>query len=66
MGNEIRKCLYEKNLSVNWLADALGCDQSNLNKKLQKPKVDPDLVCKISQLLGVNLFDCYSKHLADE
>ena len=44
MGAEIRKILIKQNRSVNWLADELGCDQSNLNKKLQKAKVDPDLL----------------------
>jgi len=63
MGFEVRKKLNEQNRSVNWLADELDCDRSNLNKKLLNPYVHPDLLMKISRAMNVDFFACYSKKL---
>ena len=63
MGSEIHKCLNEQKRNVTWLADELECDPSNLNKKLQKQYLHPELVFKISKVLGVDLFTCYSNDL---
>ena len=63
MGSEIHKCLDKIDRTVSWLADEIGHDQSNLNKKLLKRSVHPDLVFQISQVLDVDLFACYSDEL---
>ena len=65
MGSEIHKCLSHLKRTVTWLADELDCDQSNLNKKLLKRCLHPDLVFHISQVLGVDLFACYSRDLEE-
>ena len=36
------------------LARKLGCDASNLNRKLKSSKIKPDLLRKISAFLGKN------------
>jgi len=65
MGTEVRKCLNRQKRSVSWLAEELNCDQSNLNKKLNKERVHPDLLYEISQVLEIDLFACYSKQLVE-
>ena len=64
MGSEIHKCLDKIDRTVSWLADAIGHDQSNLNKQLHKPYVHLGLVFQISHALGIGLFACYSDELA--
>ena len=65
MGSEIRKCLKRQKRSVKWLADELNYDQSNLNKILQKPHFRIVLLFRISLVLGVDLFACYSNELSE-
>lgn len=66
IGDEIRKQLNIKKRSVNWLADEMGCDQSNLNKKLKKPHLDYPLLHHISEVLDVDFFALYSLSLSEK
>jgi hypothetical protein len=47
-----------------WLADEIGCDPSNLTKKLNKPLIHTELLYSISEALEVDLFAYYSRQLA--
>ena len=60
IGNEIRKRLNEMDLSVTWLADEIGCCNSNLTKKLSRSQMRYDLLMRISVALGHDFFALYS------
>jgi len=64
IGNEIRKALNTQKRSVNWLADAIGHDQSNLHKKLEKPHICTNLLYRISEFLNKDFFTLYSNLLS--
>ena len=65
LGDEIRKQLNVQQRSVNWLADKIGCDQSNLRKKLEKPHFNIVMLYRISAVLNVDFFAHYSESLSD-
>lgn len=65
VGNEIKKELFAQDFSIAWLARKLGCDASNLNKKLKSSKIKLDLLRKISAILGKNFHERYSELLSN-
>ena len=65
IGIEIRKQLNAQQRSISWLADNIGCDQSNLCKRLNKPHINTDLLYKISSSLGIDFFALYTNSLSD-
>ena len=64
IGEEINKVLHNQQRSLNWLADEMGCDRSNLRKKLEKPHICCLLLHRISVVLRVDFFSYYSKSLS--
>ena len=56
IGDEIRKELNVQKRSVNWLADEIGCDRSNLSRQLQSPHLHPKKLYLISKALNVDFF----------
>jgi hypothetical protein len=54
IGDEIKKELLAQDLPIAWLARKLGCDTSNLNKKLKSSKMKFDLLKNISTILSKN------------
>lgn len=66
VGNEIKKELFAQDLSIAWLARKLGCDASNLNKKLKSSKIKLDLLRKISAILGKNFYERFSDQLSND
>lgn len=46
---------------VQWLAERLYCDRSNVYRLLQKPSLDSDLLLRISNILNCDFFAEYSK-----
>jgi len=66
IGEEIRKRLDVQQRSVNWLADKIGCDQSNLNKRLKTPHLHAKWMYLISKALKINLFAPYSQSLYND
>ena len=56
IGKEIRKELKSQKRSIRWLAGKIGCDQSNLTKKLQLTHMNSELITKISDALDVRLY----------
>ena len=61
IGDEIRKELLAQDRSIAWLARKTGCDASNLNKRLKLSKIKPDLLKKISGILGKDYSVLHSK-----
>jgi len=64
IGNEIKKELNTQKRSVNWLADEIGHDQSNLRKKLEKPCINTNLLHSISVALGKDYFVVFTSSLS--
>ena len=64
IGNKIHQQLHDQQRTLNWLADEMGCDQSNLYKKLKKPHICCLLLHRISEVLHVDFFSFYSKSLS--
>ncbi|MDR2911254.1 MAG: XRE family transcriptional regulator [Bacteroidales bacterium] len=65
IGEEIRKHLSKQKRSIMWLAEEIGCDQSNLTKQLNKPFIHTKLLYSISEALEVDLFAYYSQQLKE-
>jgi transcriptional regulator with XRE-family HTH domain len=61
IGSELRQIIEQKGIKIVWLAKQVGCDDSNLNKWLQKRHIHPELLLKISIALNINLFDQYNQ-----
>ena len=61
IGEKIAKELITQKRSVNWLADEIGCDRSNLNKQLKNRHIHPQKLHLISKALNVDFFACYSQ-----
>jgi len=66
IGNEIKKELNSQKRSVNWLAEEIGHDQSNLRKKLEKPHLNSELIFRISKTMGKDFFVHFSQLLFEE
>ena len=56
IGKEIREELKRQGHSIRWLAKKIGCDQSNLTKKLQYAQMNSDLITNISDALDMRLY----------
>ena len=51
IGEEIKRELLKQDRTISWLARQLGCDSSNLNKRLKSSKMKLNLLKKISEIL---------------
>ena len=63
IGEEIRKELNTKKRSINWLAEEINCDQSNLNKQLKRQHLTTKMLYDISIALDRDFFALYSQFL---
>lgn len=60
LGNEISRILAEKRISKAQFADSIGVKRQNVNRDiLEKASLDSTLMCRISEVLGVNLFSLF-------
>ena len=59
IGEIIRHRLIEDGRSINWLAEKIECDQSNLCKILAHTSISTELLEKISIALKHNFFNYY-------
>ena len=66
IGEEIKKRLADQKRSVAWLATEVCCEPSSLRKTLKKSHVSTDLLYRISDILGMDFFACYSRLLAEK
>ena len=63
IGTEIRKRLHEQGLSVNWLAERIGADNSNLGKMLSNQRLSIKHLVRISIVLDKDFFEYFSKEI---
>jgi DNA-binding Xre family transcriptional regulator len=61
IGLEIRTLIDERGIKIKWLAEQVGCDNSNLGKMLKNNHIYPELLLKISIALKTNFFEQYYK-----
>jgi DNA-binding Xre family transcriptional regulator len=61
IGLEIRTLLKQQGIKTKWLAEQIGCDNSNLGKMLNNKHIYPELLLKISIALKTNLFEQYNQ-----
>ena len=66
IGNEIRKELGKRKLSIAWLAKEILDDPSNLCKQLGSKFIKHEKLYEISKALRKDFFALYSQQLADE
>ena len=66
IGEEILKELKAQERSVAWLATKINRDRSNFNRQLKNPHLHSELLYRISSVLGVDFFACYSHQLSVE
>ena len=59
IGELIHQKLKDKHLSVAWLAEKMGKEESYFRKMLKKKSIDTDLLLSISQILDCNFFQYY-------
>ena len=66
IGRLIFEKLKAKERTVVWLADQVGCDESNLRKTLKNSRfIYCDLLLRISAALEEDFFAYYSQKLKD-
>ena len=66
IGDEIMKWLDVNKRSINWLAEKINYDQSNLNKLLKRPHFNSEIIYLISKSVGVNFFEHFGQALLEE
>jgi len=66
IGDEIKKWLDVNKRSINWLAEKISYDQSNLNRLLKRPHFNSEMIYLISKVVGVNFFEHFGKALLEE
>ena len=66
IGQIILDLIRERGLTKAQFAQLLGMQRQNIDKNvLKKSSLDTDLLCRISEVLDVNLFSCYCKAKGD-
>jgi len=61
IGKEVRQIITKRGIKLVWLAEQVGCDDSNLNKWLKKEHIYPELLLNISIVLKINFFEHYNR-----
>lgn len=60
LGEIVQSLVYEKKMTASKFAEKIGIKRQNVKKTVfEKHGLDTDLVCKINEVLGCNLFDYY-------
>lgn len=64
IGSMIKQELQKQGRTVNWLANEIYCEKSNVYKMFRRKSIDLLQLMKISEVLGHNfLRDCYEESL---
>lgn len=63
IGEEIKKVVKERNVTVSWLARELGCHRTNIYRIFDSASVDSDVLFRLSIILKFNFFDLYSNQI---
>jgi len=59
IGELILQKLKERERSIAWLAKKIGCDRSNLYKRLKKDDISMKLLSRISSILDFDFSTCF-------
>lgn len=64
IGSMIKQELQKQGRTVNWFANEIYCEKSNVYKMFRRKSIDLLQLMKISEVLGHNfLRDCYEESL---
>ena len=63
IGEEIKKVVKERKVTVSWLARELGCHRTNIYRIFDSASVDTDILFRLSNILKYNFFDMYSNQI---
>ena len=66
IGALIKEKLLERNKTVVWCSNELGCSRTNVYKIFERSSVASDDLYRISILLGFDFFKVYSEELSRE
>lgn len=61
IGNLIKEIMHTQGRSPSWLARQLHCDRTNIDKIFNRSSIDTNLLQRISEALGYDFFNVYSK-----
>jgi transcriptional regulator with XRE-family HTH domain len=59
IGRIIKDTLKSRNMSIAEFAESINCTERNVYKIFNKPSIDTEMLRKINQVLGKNLFVNY-------
>ena len=63
VGESIRNELRKQGRTVNWLAEQIFCEKSNVYKLFRRKSIDLEQLMKISEALNHNfLSDCFEEY----
>ncbi|MBO7469641.1 MAG: helix-turn-helix domain-containing protein [Bacteroidales bacterium] len=60
IGEEIKKVVKERKVTVSWLARELGCHRTNIYRIFDAASVDTDILLRLSMILKFDFFSLYS------
>ena len=60
IGEEIKKVVKERKVTVSWLARELGCHRTNIYRIFDSASVDTDILLRLSIILKFDFFSLYS------
>ena len=67
LGEIIREMVEEKGFSNAEFARQIGVQRQNIVKTVfEKPSLDTNMLCTISEVLGCNLFDYFKSNAAND
>ncbi len=63
IGDEIKKKVKERKMTVARLSRELGCHRTNIYRIFDSASVDSDVLFRLSIILKFNFFDLYSNQI---
>lgn len=60
IGEEIKKVVKERKVTIAWLSRELGCHRTNIYRIFDSASVDTDTLLRLSIILNFNFFKFYS------
>lgn len=63
IGEEIRKVVFDKRVTVVWLAQQLGCSRTNVYKIYEKSSIDTNTMLRLSKILKYDFFALYKEEI---
>jgi plasmid maintenance system antidote protein VapI len=66
IGEEIKKVVKERRVTVAWLAHEIGCHRTNIYRIFNSASIDTDILLRLSKVLHYNFFNLYSEAVSSE